>query len=194
MGCPLAAALKVLTEFGDSAVLVPLAATMLLWLSLTHSLRSAAWWAIAVALCTGLTGVLKISFYGCAPTAHLHSPSGHGSFGTLVYGAMALVLATESAGWKRISAISGGVGFIFAIAVSRLVLAHSVLEVGVGLVIGVFSLAVFGQGYLRSHAASVRLSPLLGGGAVLMLAFHGRELDAEQFLHATTAYLGIRCS
>jgi hypothetical protein len=190
----LTAALKVLTEFGDSAVLVPLAATMLVWLLFTYSLRTAVWWAVAVALCTGLTGVLKVSFYGCPPTAYLHSPSGHGSFGTLVYGAMALVLATEGVGWKRISAVSGGVGFIFAILVSRLVLAHSVVEVGLGLVIGVVALAVFGQGYFRSRAASVRSSPLLIAGAVLMLVLHGRELDAEQFLHATTAYLGIHCN
>jgi hypothetical protein len=76
--------LKALTELGDIAVLVPLAAVMLLWLLLMGSPRGAAWWAIAVALCASLTAILKVSFYGCPPIPDLHSPSGHTSFSTLV--------------------------------------------------------------------------------------------------------------
>ena len=77
-----------LTGFGDTAVLTPLAAVMLLWLLFMRSPRGAAWWAI-----TGMTALLKVSFYGCPPTPDLHSPSGHTSLSTLVYGAMTLVTA-----------------------------------------------------------------------------------------------------
>jgi membrane-associated phospholipid phosphatase len=185
--------LKALTELGDTAVLAPLAAVMLLWLLLMRSPGGAVWWAIAVVSCAGLTAILKISFFGCPPTAHLHSPSGHTSFSTLVYGAMALVPATESAGFRRILTISGSAGFILAIAASRLLLAHSAPEVLLGLMIGIASLTIFGQGYLRCRAARVWLSPLLVAGGAVVLAVHGRELDAERLFQAIARYLRIHC-
>ena len=184
--------LNALTEFGDVAVLMPLAAAMLVWLLLMRSPRGAIWWAIAVALCSGLTAILKVSFYGCPPTPDLRSPSGHTSFSTLVYGAMTLVSATESAGLRRILTVSGSAGFILAIVASRLT-PHSGPEVGLGLVIGISSLTLFGQGYLRCRAPRVSLSPLLFVGGVVLLALHGRELDAEHFLHAIAGYLRIHC-
>jgi hypothetical protein len=171
---------------------MPLAAVMLVWLLLMRSLRGAVWWAIAVALCAGLTAILKVSFYGCSPTPDLHSPSGHASFSTLVYGAMTLVSATESAGLRRILTVSGSAGFVLAIVASRL-LPHSGPEVGLGLVIGLSSLTLFGQGYLRCRAPRVSLSPLLVAGGAVVLALHGRELDAEQFLHAIAGYFRIHC-
>jgi len=78
--------LVALTGFGDTAVLMPLAAVMLLWLLVMRSPRGAVWWAITVAFCVGMTALLKVSFYGCPPTPDLHSPSGHTSLSTLVLG------------------------------------------------------------------------------------------------------------
>jgi hypothetical protein len=186
--------LKALTEFGDTAVLAPLSAIMLLWLLLMNSPRAAGWWAVAVACCAGLTAVLKISFYGCPPTPDLRSPSGHTSFSALVYGAMALVTVSESAGSRRIMAISGGAGLILAIAVSRLLLAHDAAEVGLGLAIGISALAVFGQGYLRHRAARVWLLPLFVAGGAVLLVLYGQEVDTEQFLRAIAELLKIRCA
>jgi len=132
------AGLVALTGFGDTAVLMPLAAVMLLWLLVMRSPRGAVWWAITVAFCVGMTALLKVSFYGCPPTPDLHSPSGHTSLSTLVYGAMTLVTANETGGVRRIMAVSGGTGFILAIAASRLLLhAHSAAEVSVGLVMAI---------------------------------------------------------
>src|SRR5690242_5468817 len=170
--------LKALTEFGDIAVLVPLAALMLLWLLLMRSPRGVAWWVIAVAFCVSLTAILKISFYGCPPTPDLHSASGHTSFSTLVYGAIALVTTTESAGSRRIISISGSAGFILAIAVSCLILKLIVLRSRFGIgnrhifIRGISAKAICGaerQGWL--------LSPLFfSSGAVLLL------LHAENFM------------
>ena len=83
-------------------MLVPLAAAMLLWLLPIRSPGGAAWRAAAVASCAGLTAILKISSHGCPPALDLHSASGHTSLSTLVYGAMALVTASESTGLRRI--------------------------------------------------------------------------------------------
>jgi membrane-associated phospholipid phosphatase len=103
-----------------------------------RSPQGAVWWTVTVAICVSMTALLKVSFYGCPPTPDLHSPSGHTSLSTLVYGAMTLVTASQTGGLRRVVAISGGIGFILVIAASRLLLhTHSVAEVGVGLVIGI---------------------------------------------------------
>lgn len=181
-----------LTQFGDLAVLLPLAAVVLLWLRFMRFPREAAWWAIAVVLCAGQTAVLKAFFYECPPAPELHSPSGHTGFSTLVYGAIALVSATETVGLPRIMTIGRGAGIILAIAASRLLLSvHSAAEVGVGLLIGSTALAVFGQSYMRRRAARVWLSPLLLASTAVVLVLHGRELHAEGFLHRISGSLAI---
>jgi membrane-associated phospholipid phosphatase len=88
------------SEIGDIAVVLPLATVIFGWLLLIRTPRRAAWWwAVAVAFCVSVTAVLEVAFYGCPPAPDLHSPSGHTSLSTVVYGAIALVAATESAGW-----------------------------------------------------------------------------------------------
>jgi membrane-associated phospholipid phosphatase len=185
--------LKTLTEFGDLAVLTPLATVMLLWLLLMRSPRGAAWWAMAVVFCAGLTAVLKVFFYGCPPTPDLHSPSGHTSFSTLVYGAMTLATAMQSRGLQRMIVIGGGASFILAIAASRLLVAHKAPEVGLGLMIGIAALALFGQSYWRCCKVKIWLSPLFAAGGVLLLILHGRELDAERLFHEVAGYFHINC-
>lgn len=183
-----------LTGFGDTAVLIPLAAVMLLWLLAMRAPRGAVWWGIAVTFCLGMTALLKISFYGCPPIPDLHSPSGHTSLSTLVYGAMTLVTASETGGVRRIMAISVGTGVILAIAASRLLLrVHSTVEVGVGLVIGTAALALFVLGYSRYRQKEMWLFPLFVAGGVLVSVMHGRELHAEEFLREMAGFLRIHC-
>src|SRR5258707_13209999 len=98
-----------LTDFGDLAVLLPLAVVMLLWLLAMRSLSEAAWWLAAVALCTGGPALLKIYFFACPIDREGISPSGHTSFSTMVDGALPLVLAVEvKGGWQRIPINRGG--------------------------------------------------------------------------------------
>jgi membrane-associated phospholipid phosphatase len=184
-----------LTGFGDTAVLMPLAAAMLVWFLAMRSPRDAGWWAIAVALCIGTTVLLKVSFYGCPPTADLHNPSGHTSLSTLVYGAVALVTARETEGMRRILAVGGAAGLILVIAVSRVLLhKHSVAEITVGLVVGTGALALFGSRYMPNRAREMSLLPLFIAGAILVSVLHGRELRADEFLHQIASYLSIHCN
>jgi membrane-associated phospholipid phosphatase len=165
------------SEIGDIAVVMPLATAIFGWLLLMRTPRRAAWWwAVAVASCVSVTAVLEVVFYGCPPAPDLHSPSGHTSLSTLIYGAIALMAATESAGWPRIVAISSGAGLIVAIAASRLLLyAHSAAEIGSGLVIGITALALFSWRYLQSRA-TVWLSPLFLAGGALVVVLPGTRL------------------
>ena len=182
--------LVTLTEFGDLAVLLPVAAAILIWLLLCSS-RAALSWVLALGLCVGLTVLLKIVSYGCPPVGDLHSPSGHTSLSTLIYGALTLAAATVRPGLQRVLVIGGGAGLILAIAVSRLLLAHSAPEVGLGLVIGIVSLALFSRQCLE--APSTEVWALLVATGMLVSIFHGREVQAEEYLHWIAGYLHVHC-
>jgi hypothetical protein len=79
-----------------------------------------------------------------------------------------------------------------AIAVSRLLLdAHSLAEVGLGLIIGIVSLALFGQKYVE--VPDTKVWPLLIAAGVLISVLHGSELHAEELLHRITGYVPLHC-
>ncbi len=181
-----------LTDFGDLAVTLPLAAGVLVWLLRVARRRAAAWWMAALGLCIFLTAVSKIFFVACPPVPNLSSPSGHAAMSTLVYGAIALVSAAELDGWRRTAAIAAGITFVAAIAGSRILLSvHSALEVGIGLAIGGTALALFAWQYLRRHPAVSSLRPLVVTSIVLVALLHGEELRAEPFLHFLGSYLQV---
>jgi membrane-associated phospholipid phosphatase len=180
-----------LTNFGDLAVLLPLSAVMLIWLIGLRPRSSAIWWVVALGLCVGLTALLKIYLYACQPSAELQSPSGHTSLGTLVYGAIAFVVAAEVTGWQRVLALGGGLLVICGIAVSRILLgAHTPLDVVLGALIGSVALAVFARAYLGHKPAAPSLRPLMLALVLLTAVLHGEALHAEEMLHAIGRYLG----
>ena len=181
--------LTALTDFGDLAVLLPVTIAVLVWLYFLSSKRDAAWWVAAATLCMGGTALLKIFFSICPVVPQLHSPSGHTSLSTLVYGALALFVATADARW-RYAVIAAGGALVLLIAASRVALHdHTPLEAGLGLVIGVVALCVFGRGYLAVERPIVPLRPLLLGVAVLLMFLHGRQLRAEDLLHVVGSYI-----
>ena len=182
-------ALMAMTNFGDLAVLLPIAAVIFIWLYYLPARREAAWWALAAALCMGGTALLKVFFFICPPVAELHSPSGHTSLSTLVYGGLVMLVAAAIGPW-RYGVIGAGSIFVLMIATSRVALHdHSALETGTGLVIGVVALAVFARSYLASEQAQASLRPLLLSVALLLVFLHGRQLHAEGMLRAFGTYL-----
>ncbi len=189
-----APALSTITDFGDLALMLPVAAIMLLWLVGLRAKVGAAWWIVAIAFCAGGTALLKIYFFACPPTPELRSPSGHTSLSTLVYGALTLVVALEARAWRKVAVVGAGASLILTIAASRVALsAHSALEVVFGLAIGLAALGVFAWGYyLRRPPAQVRLPALLLAVVFAVAVLHGSNLRAEEILHALSSYLGIR--
>jgi membrane-associated phospholipid phosphatase len=186
--------LVALTKFGDAGVLLPLAATIFMWLLLSHATRAAVSWIFSLVACVAVTAALKIFFWGCPPISDLHSPSGHTGLSVLVYGTTVLIMAAEGGAWRPRIAVAGGVALILAIAVSRVLLDnHTVLEVIMGCVIGGASVAFFGHRYWRLRPKNARLTPLLVGMTMLAFALHGAELRAEELLHRITGLLRIDC-
>ena len=182
-------ALTALTNFGDLAVLLPVTIVVFVWLYFLSSKRDAAWWAAAATLCMGGTALLKIFFVVCPLVDQLHSPSGHTSLSTLVYGAIALFVATADARWRYAVISSGGV-LVLLIATSRIALHDpTTLEAGLGLVIGAVALCVFARSYLAVERPTVPLRPLLLSVAVLLVFLHGRQLPAEGLLRAIGTYI-----
>lgn len=76
--------MKFITDFGDSAVLLPLSFAILVWLSFARSIRTGIWWGAALIICGVGLGILKMLFFACPPDGDLESPSGHTALSALV--------------------------------------------------------------------------------------------------------------
>jgi len=177
-----------LTNFGDLAVTLPIAAVVLLWLLRSRASRPlAAVWMLAVVFCGGATAVLKVYFSACS-TSLINSPSGHVAMSTLVYGGLALIAAIR---WRRaaVPAVLAGVGIVGAIAATRVLLgAHDLSEVMVGLVIGGLALAMFAKAFIRDLPA-IPAKPILATVVLIIVLLHGQQVQAEQLIRAIGGYL-----
>lgn len=178
------------TGVGDLAVLLPLSAAIFVWLLWAQRQREALRWLIAVLFAAGGTGLLKIYFLSCPLAGDLHSPSGHTAFSTLVYGALALLVASNLRGWRRWAVVAAGAGLVGAIAGTRLLLGfHTVEEVFLGLMMGLVGLVLFRGHPLDRFGGRAPLKPLLFAAVLLIAILDGHQLRAEEVLHAISTYL-----
>ena len=182
-----------MSDFGDPAVLLPLAAVIFFWLVAMRSIAAGASWLAAVALCAGGTALLKIYFGACPLGYDLNNPSGHSSLSTLVFGALAvMILAELQASWQRIAVVAAATIFCLGIAISRVLLRlHTGPEIALGIVIGLAALAIFSAGYFRHRPVRRSLAPLLLAVVTIALLLHGRELQAEGLLQAIGRYFDV---
>jgi membrane-associated phospholipid phosphatase len=185
--------MKFLTDFGDSAVLLPMSAVMLIWLLAMRPVAMALWWGGALLFLGGVMGGLKALFFACPPTADIISPSGHTGFSLLVYGGLAVIIAADRrALWLKALIILTALAFAVAIAVSRVKLEmHSTPETVIGFTVGAVSLGIFSLSYLHAGAKRHRIVPLLIGVAATLFLFYGSRLNAEDNLHALTGLLDL---
>lgn len=184
-----------ITDFGDSAVTVPLAGLTALALAAGRQWRLALAWCLAVGATAAAIAGLKIALDACAwrfTVPGLHNPSGHAAMSAMVYGGLALLVGGRRR-WLRLALGLGATAAVAAIAASRIVLhAHSPLEAGVGLAIG----AAVWTGF-RTAAAGERPPPTpahwLAAAAVLVIALaHGARWHTEQAIHALAGLALVR--
>ncbi|HVM77677.1 MAG TPA: phosphatase PAP2 family protein [Stellaceae bacterium] len=191
-------ALIALTDFGDLAVLLPLTVLVLLWLRFARTRQDALCWAMAAGFCMGGTALLKVAFFVCPPAHTLHSPSGHTSLSTLIYGSLALLAAAETEGWRRLAIVLAAIAGVAGIAASRVLLSsHTFTEVAFGLLIGAGALAVLTLRNFPRSRAGLPVSTLLLAAALVLVVFHGRQLHAETLFRAIGLGLqsgGLACS
>jgi membrane-associated phospholipid phosphatase len=180
--------MRYLTNLGDAAVVLPVAALILLWLLDIAGQRIAVLWCCALLVAGGGTAFLKIYIDACTiPVAGLDSPSGHTGMSTLVYGGLALMIGAETASWRRLAVGAAGAVLVATIALSRVLLgAHDVIEVVVGLLIGGTALAFFARGYVGVPTDRARrIWPLVIATTVLAtaLALSDHPTQLEPFWH-----------
>jgi membrane-associated phospholipid phosphatase len=125
---------------GHSLILLPASFALVGLLVVAGAHRDA--WAFVAALSVGLaaTVLAKLAFEACrwgVSTLNVESPSGHASFSALVYGCLAVMIATGRPAGQRLLIAVGAVGLILLVGFSRIAVeVHTPAEVVLGLVIG----------------------------------------------------------
>lgn len=177
--------LRFLTDFGDQAVILPLAATVALIFLISGWRRGALAWTVAVSATLGVVLLLKLAFLACGhliSDLRLESPSGHTAAAAVVYGGLAgiaLRTVTRNRYWL--------LGCTFAVALLCAVVfgatrvrlgAHSMPEVLAGGMVGVGG-AISSTALAGVPAPALKLSYVLAAGLVILLLLHGLHLPAE---------------
>jgi membrane-associated phospholipid phosphatase len=186
-----------ITDFGDSAVGLPLAAVVLAALLASGWFRGAMAWLLAVVGCGAAMALFKLGFNaaaaGCVPVvqaAPAFSPSGHAALSTVVYGGLAVLGTRQMSPLARILIGAAAAAWIGLIATSRVAIqAHTPVEVIAGIVVGAAAVAL--MIHLLKHSSGPRvLFPQLAvaSAAVLMLTY-GSHWQVEETLRTLAEIL-----
>jgi hypothetical protein len=188
---------NLLTDAGDSGVLLPLAAVAcaVLWLFQSH--RMAWLMARSVAASSVAITVLKLFFLSCG--AHLQagllSPSGHACLSAVVYGCLGTAAAAGrpvAVRWTIGVAVTALVGII---AFSRITLGvHTWIEVSVGLAVGVAGQQWFAWSARRVPTRRVDGRIFAAAVAATFLFAFGLRLPAESLLRHLAKRVGVSCA
>jgi membrane-associated phospholipid phosphatase len=182
---------RAVTQLGDTAVILPLAALMtgILWL---YESRHCAWLLMRSMLaCLAVMGTLKMVFISCGQDLgiDIESPSGHTSIATYFYGSLGMMARAwyrPALGW---AAMLLAAAVILLVAASRVILGfHSVPEVIVGMVVGVGCLGWFAVPYLRAHPLKIRFGKIAVVLLPALLLTYGLALPVEKVLRSFSPY------
>lgn len=169
-----------LTAFGDSTVILPLAAVVAVFLLARSATRRTGWlWVVAVLLCGGLVVASKVLYMGWG----LHPPgfdftglSGHSAMAFLFWQVVG-AFAAEQSNLPRWPGVAAGAALAVGVAASRLVLqVHSPSEVLLGSLWGALLAAV----YLWRTRGLLNASARYRHGWLLLLALVPPLLLARQ--------------
>ncbi len=176
-----------ITDFGDSAVTVPLALLIMVFLAAAGQRRLARDWVLAIGGCAAVIGALKLVFGACGhelTLVHITSPSGHTAMSTAVYGAFALLFGARLPSGQRRTVLIAAAVAIVGIALSRAALHdHSRSEIAVGFVVGIASVAVFRAALGRHPTSALPLGWILLSGGILVAVMHGTRWMIEPAVH-----------
>lgn len=186
-----------ITDLGDAAVGLTLAA--LVWIALLASgwVRGAMAWLITVAGCGAVMAVFKVASgavsQGCGSTASLgpsFSPSGHAALSAVVYGGLAVLSGRQMPTWARMLLGFASAALIVLIATSRVAIqAHTPVEVACGLCVGLGAVALLICLLRHKTAPRLLLPQLLLALAVALVWTYGMHLPVEETLHGFSAWI-----
>jgi membrane-associated phospholipid phosphatase len=177
-----------LTDFGDSAVVLPLALLVFILLLAGRERRLAIAWLLSVGGCGLVMLVLKLAFTACGHPLtpfRIFSPSGHTAMSTAVYLSAALLIGATEGPLARMLILAASMWLVAAIGVSRVILdRHNLAEVLIGLAVGLAAVAVFYAVLRRRPNPTISIRWLVGGGFTLAMAMHGTRLMIEPAVHS----------
>ncbi len=180
-----------ITDLGDSAVTLPMAAVTILILVVLRRVRPALLWGGSIVACAATIGVLKLILTAAAPHHSLtgfSSPSGHAGMSAIVYGGFVLLIGPSLRPVWRVVAQLGALILIIAIAVSRLVLhEHSIAETMVGLAVGLAALGVLRAGLRRMPAERLPGVVLCAAALAVVGLMHGTRWHTEPMIRALSS-------
>lgn len=155
------AVMLVITELGDTAVVLAVTIALLLWLCWKRSWRTAAYWLVALAGASALNTAIKVALHRTRPTELLYTgwgafsfPSGHSTVNLVLYGFLAFLIGRELRPALRLPAAMTALSLALLIAFSRLYLgAHWFSDVIGGLAFGTAWLTILAFFYLRKETS-----------------------------------------
>jgi membrane-associated phospholipid phosphatase len=186
-----------ISDFGDSAVLLPLALFLIVVLWRYQSWPAAVSLIQALGICLATLVMLKVAFIVCGASWHagIGSPSGHAGMSAMIYGALGVVAARQTSWWQRPVIFLAVWLLVAGIAMSRVALgAHSYAEVVIGVLAGVAALAYFLFRYLRLPDRKMNWALIATTLCAGLLVLHGIHAPLEQLIRhlalATRAMTG----
>ena len=110
----------------------------------------------------------------------IRNPSGHAAVSTTVYGSLAVLFAGNVSVGRRWIPIAAGAILLAGIALSRVELdAHSLVEVALGLAIGLVGLALFYRQLAAEPAIAIHGLWLALAGVLVIGVMHGVRWPME---------------
>jgi membrane-associated phospholipid phosphatase len=129
-----------ITGFGDTVVMMPVAAAILVWLLVGRAWKMAFWWAALFSLGLAIVAATKIAFIGWGigiRSLDFTGFSGHAMRATAVMPVLFYLMMHRSRSTGRLIGIGLGLVFGIVLSVSRVeVHAHSISEAVAGCILG----------------------------------------------------------
>lgn len=181
------------TDFGDTAVTLPLAAVTIAFLFFSGWPRAALTFALVLAGCGAAIGLVKLVLQSCGrPLLHIDvaNPSGHAAISAMVYGALAVLFSRNILDRYRWLPILAAAALVSAIALSRVVLdSHSPVEVAIGLSIGVMGAVAFWYLLPVLPAGPFRGLWLAAIALIVVGAMHGSRWPIEAVIRGIVHFI-----
>ena len=175
-----------ITDCGDSAVTLPLALLVLIFLFVGRERRLRYTWIVTIGGAAIAIGTLKLVFGACGQDiagGHIVSPSGHTAMSTAVYGSLAVLAGSRLSVGQRAIVYAAATAGIIGIALSRVVLhEHNFPEIVIGWLVGAGAVAGFAVALGRREAPALPLGWMLLCGVVLVAVLHGTRWQIEPVL------------
>jgi membrane-associated phospholipid phosphatase len=181
------------TDLGDSAVTLPLAAASFVFLAVSGWRRGALLFALTVMGCGAVIGLSKLLLESCGERiidGGAVNPSGHVAMSTVVYGSLAVLLGCSAPPLWRWSLLALAGLLAATIGASRVALgAHTPVEVASGFGIGLFAVIAFDRLLRAGPIKLLRPGWLAAAALVIILAMHGSRWPIENAIHSLVALL-----